>query len=207
MTNTKGLPTRTINCRSLRAAAVALLASVMLAACGGGAQTTENPQSQAPNNNVTYTGPVARDADVLKFQQELWSNAKTTNRCGSCHNETVGQVPMFVRNDDVNTAYDAAVTVTDTVQPSLSRLVEKVGTGHNCWVADPGVCASIMTTWIENWVGAGSGGGRQIVLVPPTSTDPSSSLNFPADPALFVQFLHTDILVPYCSGCHSSESP
>ena len=208
MTNVKGIPTRAMNNRSLRAGSVALLASLVLAACGGGAQTTDNPVSQAPPpGNTTYTGPVARDADVLKFQQEFWGNAKTTNRCGSCHNETVGQVPMFVRNDDVNMAYDHAVTVTNTTQPSLSRLVEKVGTGHNCWVADPGVCASIVTTWIENWVGSGAGGGRQIVLSPPTSTDPSSSLNLPADPALFVQFLHTDILVPYCSGCHSSESP
>ena len=44
---------------------------------------------------------------------------------------------MFVRNDDVNMAYDEAVTVTNMTQPSLSRLVEKVGQGHNCWVADP----------------------------------------------------------------------
>jgi hypothetical protein len=191
---------------SLRAVTVALLAGAFLAACGGGAATTDNPQSQAPNpgGSTVYTGPVARDANVLKFQQEMWSNAKTTDRCGACHNETVGQLPMFVRNDDVNQAYDAAVTVTDMQQPSLSRLVEKVGTGHNCWVADAGVCASILTTWIENWVGSAAGGGRQIVLTPPVSTDPSSSLNFPTDPALFVQFLHTDYLVPYCSDCHSS---
>jgi hypothetical protein len=103
-----------------------------------------------------YTGPVARDADVLAFQQEFWANARTPDRCGSCHNETVGQTPMFVRNDDVNLAYDAALTVVDTAQPASSRVVQKVASGHNCWVADPAVCSAIMTTWIENWV---SGGG------------------------------------------------
>jgi hypothetical protein len=191
---------------------LATLSGIILAACGGGAATTNNPVSQDPGNgnNTTYTGPVARDADVLKFQQEFWSNAKTTDRCGSCHNETVGQVPMFVRNDDVNMAYDAAVTVTDTQQPAASRVVEKVSEapiGHNCWVADPGVCGTIMTTWIENWVGEAAGGGRQIVLTPPISTDPSSSKNFPADPTAFQQLVHGPILELYCSDCHSSQSP
>ncbi len=212
MTKAIGIATRALGHRSLRASTVALLSSFVLAACGGGAQTTDNPASQNPGNggNTVYSGPVARDGDVLKFQQEFWSNARTTDRCGSCHNETVGQVPMFVRNDDVNMAYDEAITVTDTQQPSLSRIVEKVSEppiGHNCWVADPGVCGTIMTTWIENWVGSDAGGGRQIVLTPPISTDPSSSKNFPADPTSFQQLIHGPILQPYCAGCHSSQSP
>jgi hypothetical protein len=206
-----GIANRVLGNRSLPAAAVALLSSAFLAACGGGAQTTANPLTQDPgNNNTVYTGPVARDADVLKFQQEFWTNAKTNDRCGSCHNESAGQVPMFVRNDDVNLAYDAAVTVTDTQQPALSRIVEKVSEapiGHNCWVADPGVCGSIMTTWIENWVGEAAGSGREIVLTPPVSSDPSSSKNFPTDPTSFEQLIHGPILEPYCSGCHSSQSP
>ncbi|MDH3848904.1 MAG: LamG domain-containing protein [Gammaproteobacteria bacterium] len=178
----------------------------MLAACGGGAATTENPLTQAPPaGNAPYTGPVARDANVLKFQQEFWSNAKTTDRCGSCHNEVVGQLPMFVRNDDVNLAYDEALTVVDTQQPALSRLVEKVGGGHNCWNEDPSSCAAIMTTWIENWLGSSGDGGRQIVLTPPISTDPGASLNFPADTALFESTVYP-VLTANCSGCHSSES-
>jgi hypothetical protein len=210
MTNAIGIATQARGYRSLRAATVAVLSSLVLAACGGGAQTTDNPLSQNPgnnNNNSVYTGPVARDGDVLKFQQEFWSNAKTTDRCGACHNETVGQVPMFVRNDDVNMAYDDALTVTDTQLPAGSRVVAKVSAGHNCWVADSAVCGTIMTTWIENWVGSTSGGGRQIVLTPPLSTDPSSSKNFPADAAAFEQLIHTPILAQYCSDCHSSQSP
>ncbi|HNP64511.1 MAG TPA: LamG domain-containing protein [Woeseiaceae bacterium] len=211
MTKAIGIATHARLTKTLRSVTVAVFASAFIAACGGGASTTDNPTSQIPgnNNNTAYTGPAARDADVLKFQQEFWSNAKTTDRCGNCHNESVGQLPMFVRNDDVNMAYDAAITVVDMNQPSLSQIVSKVSSpplGHNCWVADPGVCGSIMTTWIENWVGDTAGGGRQIVLVPPASVDPADSKNFPDDPASFQQLVYTPILQQYCSGCHSSES-
>ena len=198
----------------LRNIVLAVAAGIVLAACGGGAQTTDLPAQNGSggSNDNPYTGPVARDADVLKFQQEFWSNAKTTNRCGSCHNEAVGQQPMFVRNDDVNLAYDAAVTVTDVNQPSASRLVERVDNGHHCWVDDTGVCATIMTTWIENWVGEAAGSGRQIVLAPPDSRDPDESLNFPQDPnetgTNGYSFANTvyPLVVEYCSNCHSSES-
>ena len=194
--------------RSLRAVLLAVATSVFLAACGGGASTTAlpPPNGGGNTNDNPYTGPVARDADVLKFQQEFWGNAKTTDRCGSCHNESIGQLPMFVRNDDVNMAYDEAVTVVDTETPSLSRVVEKVGGGHNCWNQDPGTCATIMTTWIENWVGDTAGGGRQIVLIPPTPQDPGASKNFPADPSSFETLIHDPVLEVYCANCHSSES-
>jgi hypothetical protein len=216
MTKAIGIATRAVTnhartIRSLRVGVAPIFAALVLAACGGGAQTTDNPVSQAPGsgNNAAYTGPAARDANVLKFQQEFWSNAKTTNRCGNCHNEAVGQLPMFVRNDDVNMAYDAAVTVVDQVQPSTSRLVEKVSSRterHNCWVEDPGVCGTILTTWIENWVGDTADGAREIVLTPPQSQDPADSKNFPITTTAFEQIVYTPILALYCQGCHSSES-
>ena len=139
----------------LRAPLLILSSSLLLSACGGGAQTTENPPSQNAGNvgDAAYSGEVARDADVLKFQQEFWAKARGSDRCGGCHNEVVGQTPMFVRSDNVNDAYDAALTITNREQPSLSRVVERVSEppiGHNCWVDEPGVCGSIMTTWIEN---------------------------------------------------------
>jgi len=188
-----------------------LLASLVLVACGGGAQTTANPAAPGANNNPggdPYAGPVARDAEVLKFQQEFWSKARTADRCGACHSESGGQKP-FVRSDDVNMAYDEAVDHIDSIQPSQSQFVTKVSAppiGHNCWVDDPGTCGTILTTWIENWLGNAEGGGRQIVLTAPPDQDPSDSRNFPTDTALFEQWLYDDILVTYCQRCHSSES-
>jgi hypothetical protein len=112
--------------RVLKVAAVWLLASIALAACSGGAETTENPVTSITNvGTAPYSGPVAGDSDVLKFQQEFWSKAKSPDRCGSCHNESVGQLPMFVRNDDVNLAYDAALTVVDVQEPSASLIVRR----------------------------------------------------------------------------------
>lgn len=197
------------NIRTMRNALSGLALALFVTACGGGAATTENPLSNAPGNqnDAPYSGPVASTDDVLKFQQEFWGNAKTTDRCGGCHNESEAQTPMFVRNDDVNLAYDDALTVVDVNQPENSRLVAKVGGGHNCWVEDPGVCASIMTTWIENWLGSSVAGGREIVLTAPAAVDPGSSKNFPEDPNSFQTLLHEPILQPYCSNCHASEAP
>jgi hypothetical protein len=150
----------------IRGTGIGLLASVVLAACGGGAETTTNPQAPigGVSNDAPYSGPVARDADVLKFQQTFWSNARTSSRCGSCHTPDGGQTPYFVRADDINMAYDEAVLKIDRSQPSLSEFVTKVETGHNCWVDDPGTCGAILTTWIENWVGGDAAGGREIIL-------------------------------------------
>jgi hypothetical protein len=203
--------------RSLKVALLAVVAGVVLAACGDGAQTTDTPPPNGTGNtnNNPYTGPVAENADVLKFQQEFWSNAKTTDRCGNCHNETAGVLPMFVRNDDINEAYDAALTKVDIDQPSASVIVSRVGSGHNCWLlpGNEGICASILTTWIEKWVGNAADGGRQIVLTAPDPRDPDQSRNFPDDGTTagtngtsFADTVYPLLAAPnnYCSGCHSS---
>jgi len=192
--------------RWLRAAAVAGLSAVLLSACGGGAQTTENPIiSSAPTGG--YNGPPAANADVRKFQDEVWVNIESSSRCGGCHNEGTGQTPMFARRDDINLAYDAAVTVVTLSSPSDSRLVSKVGSGHNCWVADNAVCASNMETWITNWAGAAAGGsGREIQLVPPPSADPGASRSYANARVEDFQATVYPLLTQYCSGCHTSSS-
>ena len=53
-----------------RAIGIAVLASVLLAACGGGAQTTTNPVAPTGGNDngAPYAGPVARDADANRLE-------------------------------------------------------------------------------------------------------------------------------------------
>jgi Concanavalin A-like lectin/glucanases superfamily len=177
----------------------------LLASCsGGGAPTVENPITSGPSVQ-DYTGPPAANADVQAFRLALWDNIKATNRCGGCHNQG-GQSPQFARTDDVNLAYQAANTVVNLTQPDQSRMVIKVGGGHNCWLAAASACADTLTVWIRNWAGAAATGGRQIVLQPPPIKDVGASKSFPTTSADFDSKLWTPILKPFCSRCHSSSA-
>ena len=185
-----------------------MLASLLLNACGGGADTTQLAATTNTGSISTYTGPAPATADVQSFMLNLWGNVRPQNRCGSCHSETGGQSPMFARSDDVNLAYAAANSLVDLSSPSDSRLVVKVGGDHNCWLSSATACADIMTTWIEGWAGdAGTGGTRQIQLQAPVIVDVGTSKNFPADSSLFgaAGGIH-DLLTTYCAGCHSSAA-
>ena len=201
----------------MRKVIAALLTTLFIAACGGGAQTTENLAGTGTGNGggtsaikPPYTGPAPQNADVQNFRLEFWENARGTDRCGSCHTPDGGQTPYFVRWDDVNLAYEEATLLIDRNLPGDSAFVTKVSSppiGHNCWVDDPDTCGTIMTTWIENWIGFASAGGRQIQLTAPPDVAPGASKNFPADTTLFEQHLwRNDRLLQYCSNCHSSES-
>jgi hypothetical protein len=197
--------------RKARALLFAALTATALAACGGGAQTTDNPLPQNPGGPsiVTYNGINApRDADVNAFLQSFWTPMQNSATCGNCHVENGTGPTPFARFDDINMAYDAAVTKVDMGVPALSELVSKVSSGHNCWLADANACGDIMTTWIENWAGATSGGGgRQIVLTPPPSADPGESKSYAnADVENFRTTVYP-LLTQNCSGCHSSGAP
>jgi hypothetical protein len=182
------------------------MVAFVLAGCGGGAQTTENPITGV-TPPATYSGPPPATEDVQSFKLNLWDNIQATNRCGGCHTNLEGQNPMFARHDDINLAYEAANTVVDLTQPSDSRMVERVGEAHHCWLSDTQACADIMTTWIEGWAGAAATGGRQIVLEAPFSTEPGSSKNYAsASQANFASLVHGPILTTYCAGCHSSQA-
>ena len=185
----------------------AVFFSVVLAACGGGAETVENPVTSV-TPPATYQGPAPATAEVQAFKLNVWDNVQMSSRCGGCHNEQSGQTPMFARHDDVNLAYEEANTVVDLDQPSASRLVTKVGGGHNCWLTDNAACGDIMTTWIENWVGAAAGGGRTIELENPPIIEPGASRSTSdIDINDFQTMLHGPILTTYCSGCHTTSAP
>ncbi|HEX7061428.1 MAG TPA: LamG domain-containing protein [Woeseiaceae bacterium] len=181
-------------------------AAAVAAGCGGGAGTTENPGTGVTPPSG-YDGPPPATDDVQSFKLNLWDNVEASNRCGGCHTDGVGQLPLFARHDDINLAYEAANTLVDLTQPSASTLVAKLASGHNCWLSDAQACADIMTTWIEAWAGAQATGGRQIVLKAPVEKDPGTSRNYAnASAANFAALVHGPILAEYCSGCHSSQS-
>jgi len=191
-------------------ACTALLVLLTLAACGGaGAPTTVNQQSTPPSSTANaYTGPAAGNADVQAFKINLWENIRPANRCGGCHHQG-GQSPMFARSDDVNLAYEAAGPLVNLVRPDQSTLVLKVGSGHNCWVADPSACAATMLVWIQAWIGAGSASTTSVQLTAPPVQAAGGGKQFPADPTAgnpSFQSTVYPLLTRFCSGCHTSSS-
>ncbi len=192
--------------RTLRLILVAGLSSAVLVACGGGAPTTDNPITSVTPPS-TYNGPPPQTADIQSFKLNVWDNIQATNRCGSCHAQGGQGNSYFVRNDDINLAYEAANLVADLDLPSNSLLVSRMSSGHNCWLTDDQACADIMTTWIEGWAGEASGGGRQITLTAPNPVDPGDSRSYVnATVADFAAYVHGPVLTTYCAGCHSSQS-
>ncbi|NLG75325.1 MAG: LamG domain-containing protein, partial [Xanthomonadaceae bacterium] len=187
---------------------VASLAAFALSGCSGGADTVTNDPTSPPTAGPAYSGPAPASDDVQAFRINFWENIRSEGRCGGCHNAG-GQAPTFARSDDVNAAYQQATAIVDRSTPSQSPLVVKVAGGHNCWEADPGACATILTRWITDWVGASDGGGRQIELIPPEDVrDPGSSKRFPATAAEAGFKGVYDLLIAYdCADCHRSSSP
>jgi hypothetical protein len=180
-----------------------VLLLALLAGCGGGAKTVENPVTSG-GNPQTYGGPAPATADVQAFKINVWDNLKASNRCGQCH-VSGGQAPQFVRQDDVNLAYAAANGIVNLGSPRDSRMVHKVAGGHNCWLASNDACADILTTWIAAWAGSAAGGPQAVVLKAPVLRDPGSSKGFPASPALFSTTVYP-LVEQHCSRCHTSTA-
>jgi hypothetical protein len=189
--------------RRLRAALAVAALGWLAAACGGGAPVEENPVTSTPPP-AGYTGPAPASQDVQAFKLNVWDNLQASNRCGSCHVQG-GQAPSFVRRDDINLAYEAANGIVNLGDPASSRMVTKVGGGHNCWLASNAACADQLTVWIRNWAGATLGGTREIVLQPPPLRDVGASKSFPASPGGFGSTVHP-LLTEYCSRCHVSSA-
>ncbi len=173
---------------------------LLLAACGGGAETRSTTNPDSDNDRTTGGG---NTADQRAFKLNVWDNLAGNSRCGQCHGR--GQAPKFV-DLDLNVAYTQAIQNVDLTDPANSRLVTKVASGHNCWLASDSACAAEITNYIEGWVnGSTDASGRDIVLIPPVIKDPGATKNFPADPSLFQTTVYP-LLTSHCAGCHAESS-
>ncbi|TCK17064.1 concanavalin A-like lectin/glucanase superfamily protein [Thiogranum longum] len=187
---------------------IAVLMSVaILSACGGGAETSSNPQTSNGGSvgASSYTGPVAQTTDIREFQVNVWEPLRASNRCGACHVPGI-QSPTFVQQDDVNQAYAEATPLVDLDVPASSRLVTKVAGGHNCWLTSDAACATIIQNYIEAWANGVSGGQREIQLTAPVIKDPGATKNFPGTSSDFTATVWP-LLTANCAGCHVDSSP
>ncbi len=175
-----------------------------LSACGGGADTQSLPDTRTPLA-ASYLGPAPATSDIQAFKLNLWDNLVPNNRCGGCHG-TGGQAPSFVDQSDVNSAYAEAAKVVNLRSPAESRMVAKVGGGHNCWLDSAGACADIITAYITAWAGGAAGdGARQIQFTAPPLKDAGASKNPPESPTLFTTTVYP-LLTTYCSRCHAQTA-
>jgi len=184
------------------------LACALIAACSGGSgqQVTSNvnPVDTNTDTGVVYNGPSPSTDDVQNFKLNVWDKLAGTDRCGSCH--VAGkQEPSFVRADDINLAYAEANKVIDLSAPVLSRMVTKVGEGHNCWRPEASVCADTITNYIQAWANASGAAANTIVLTPPPVKDVGSSKSFPADSAGFAATVYP-ITHKWCVNCHNEDA-
>ncbi|RLW68047.1 MAG: ATPase, partial [gamma proteobacterium symbiont of Stewartia floridana] len=179
-----------------------LLALFGLQACQDG--VSNDPQQETTVTSSTYSGPAARTSDIQGFRVSVWEPLRAQNRCGACHNAG-GQAPLFVREDDVNQAYEAVNPFINRSEPDESSLVTKVANGHNCWEASDSACATIIANYIESWVGGGANAGRQIELEAPPENVVGESKVFPDDSSLFASHVHP-LLTDYCTECHVEDA-
>ncbi len=178
------------------------VALVGLQACQDG--VSNEAQQETTVTTSTYNGPAARTSDIQGYRISVWEPLRKQNRCGACHGAG-GQAPLFVREDDVNQAYEAVNPFINRSEPDESALVTKVANGHNCWEASNSACATIITNYIQSWLGDGSGGGRQIELEAPPEKVVGESKSFPNDSTLFATHVHP-LLSEYCSECHVEDA-
>lgn len=201
--------------------------ALILAACGGSSGGSSGGSTPTPDGGstgsttreaVNYNGPAPRNDDVQSFRSALWSEIALPSRCGGCHIQGGAGAPAFVHTGDVNTAYDITMSnsLVDLNNPSNSRLVTKVLEGHNCWLANDNVCASLISGWIQDWSG-GTGGATTFLdtlnLRPLDDADlrgPGQTKQFPSDPTEGApnDFASTvyPLLNQYCGSCHSANS-
>lgn len=196
---------RIIKLFSFIVVAVSMTSGFTGCSSGSSSSNESNPNTnQNPGNgNVSYSGPPPQTDDIQNFKINVWDNLVAENRCGSCHS-TGGQAPVFVRDDDINLAYNIANTLVDLSAPGNSRLVTKVAAGHNCWEDSASVCGDIITNYIEAWASVAGGTTNVVVLTPPVIREVGETRTFPADTTAFATHVFPDLRT-YCADCHSED--
>lgn len=199
-----------------------LFSSVILTACSGGSggdnQTnTTGGSGGGTATGFTYSGPPALADDVTEFQINVWANLVADNRCGNCHKQGGVGNGAFVRDDDINLAYNIVTSssnpLVDLTNPANSLMVQRVAAGHNCWLTSNVACEDILIGWITDWASTNGSVANVINLTAPTFNPVSDSRNFPADPAQPATTSFQDLIYPIlvgdnlgnCDRCHSED--
>ncbi len=172
-------------------------------------QVETQAQAEQDNSQADYTGASARDQEVKRFETEVWDKLRGSDRCGSCHIPDGAAPTPFVRQDDINTAYSAALTIVNTEAPEESLMVTKVAEGHQCWLgsSEGASCAAQLVVYLRNWLyPTTSLNSEEVTLKSPTLRSPdTSTLIFPPQSSYF-QNTVWPVLVENCASCHADSA-
>ena len=182
-----------------------LLALFVLSGCQG-VDTEDNPAASNNEPPPDYIGPTALDDDTIRFKENVWDSLRASNRCGNCHDQDSNNL-AFVRSDNINLAYDAALTIVNRTDLENSEMLTKVAGGHNCWEANGAFCGISIAGYLDAWFNPNNPlpGSSEIELVAPDIKDPTGGKRLPTDSALFSTTVWP-LLTQYCADCHSEEA-
>lgn len=159
-------------------------------------------------SNIVYTGPDPRDQDVRDFKLFFWDEVvEEVIGCANCHMQGGQGTVKFARSDDINLAFDEALTVVNLADPGASAVVTRVANGHNCWSVDPDVCRDTLTNYITQWAeGVAATSSTTVNLTAPADHMPTGAINFPDTSTLFSTTVYP-LLTTNCVSCHSDSAP
>ena len=147
-----------------------LAGALVLTACGGGADNTQNPDTGSGTSTIDVGNGATQD--VTNFKNDLWINIHDSKHCGSCHDVGGLGKLAFANNSNIDDAYAAAVTVVNLNDPASSKMVTKFSNGgHVCWLGtspdSQKACAQALTAWITKWASdsASTGGATSGTIV------------------------------------------
>jgi hypothetical protein len=200
-------------------AACLLVCAALLQACssgsGGGGSDRQVDLTAGPvSGEFIYNGPPPASEEVQGFKRSFYDPLAGNDRCGECHTPGKSGSTAFVDQSDVNNAWRNARTVVNLEGPDSSAVVQRIASGHNCWLGaeQTSACAATLTSYIERWAAGTTDSSTTVQLLPRAPVSPSgtkvmpsvlseiTSVDLSADGELLA------LLNLYCDSCHSDAA-
>jgi Concanavalin A-like lectin/glucanases superfamily len=196
--------------------AVALLQACSSGSGGGGSEREVDLSTPVGSAEFVYAGPTPASEEIRNFKVAFYDALAGGDRCGECHTPGKSGPTHFVDQGDVNAAWQQARSVANLEDPRASALVQRVASGHNCWLGldQAATCATTMTSYIERWATGADDSVSAIQLSPREAVEPSGTRVMPVQMNAVTELgldlrangELVELLHRYCSDCHSDTA-
>ena len=184
---------------------------------GGSERQVDLGAAAAGPAQFVYAGPAPASQEIQDFKVAFYDPLAGSDRCGECHTPGKSGSTHFVDQGDVNTAWQQARSVVNLDDPGASAVVQRVASGHNCWLGadQAATCATTLTAYIERWAASAVDAATTIKLSPRRPVAVSGTRVLPSSagqvlaagldlgaPGELLDLLHT-----FCADCHADTAP